>query len=156
MCFEHGDYDYDWTARVTIESCGTSPLASRCYECNSRIAPYEWRRYIYQQELETCRICDECGDDYDPDEPQDPTKCKHDYGETFSYDRCETCDKILRAIEDYEAREGCKPSERQPLLGELQDELRQHSDGQRYAALAIESYPELGAVPWLLDVLVGD
>ena len=42
-----------------------------------------------------------------------------------------------------------------PALGMLRDELLQHHDGRLYVAVAIESYPELGAVDWLVELVAG-
>lgn len=146
MCFDTSNYD--WTASLSIESTGTSIKPTRCHECGKRIGMYEWRRHIYQQEYEECQRCEweELG-------PDDEPCVTHDYGEVASYNRCEDCDKIIRAIEAFELREGCPAHESRPLLTELRDELYQSGEGGRYAAVAIETFPELGAVPWLVDLL---
>lgn len=152
MCFSNGDYG--WTAEVQVNTSGCSPLQCKCYECRAIIAPYEWRVHIYQQEYEECQRC-ECEKLDDDDELCDELCDEHDYGETFEYVRCETCDKILRAIEAFEAREGCPVDERRPALCDLKDELNRwnRDDAPLYAAIAIEAYPELASVPWLLDAL---
>lgn len=151
MCFDHSDCD--WYASVQIDSTGTSIRRSTCYECGKRIEMYEWRRFVFMQEHEECRRCELEELDED-DEPCD----QHDYGEVFTYARCEDCDKIIRAIEQFELREGCPVYEARPALGELREELNRwnRDDAPRYAAIAIETFPELSAVPWLVDVLIVD
>lgn len=148
MCFYHDDYD--WIAEICETTAGVSPLAAKCDECGKRILAFEWRCHVYQQEHEECQRCE-----YEELEPDDEPCQTHDYGETFNYDRCEDCDKIIRAIEQYELREGCKPHESRPALCDLKEELNpwNRDDAPLYAAVAIEMFPELGDVPWLVDVL---
>lgn len=149
MCFY--DDDYEWYAEVHDTTTGTSPLASRCYECHRRIEPHQWLTHIFQQEREACSRCDECGDDYDPD--QDPATCEHDYGETFECDICESCIKLREAIERVEEEEDCPPHARQPGIGGLWDVMLEHSDATKYAQRAIEMFPELGGDELIRNVL---
>src|SRR5688572_30184586 len=153
MCFYN---DYDWYAQVSDSSSGPADTKARCDECGKVINPGDWRYHLDQQEEECCRTCDEGGDNYDDDDPQDPLTCEHDFGETFDYDRCDKCDKILKAIEAVEIKEGCPPDARRPRLMELRETFIEHSSAPVYAATAIEMYSEVGDVEWLLRALVGD
>lgn len=145
MCFDTSECD--WYAAVQIVTSGVSPLAARCGECGVCIAPFAWRRHIYQQECEECQRCEEL--------PAGEECEEHDYGETCVYDRCENCDKILRAIEAYELRQGCRSHEATPLIGNLQEELcvNNRPDAGVYAAVALETFPELGQVEWLIRLV---
>ena len=144
MCFYN---DYDWVAEINEETAGVSPAPAKCHECGQRIAANEWRRHVHQQEHVHCERCE--------DLDEGDTCDRHEYGETYDYDRCETCEKILVAIGRFESANGCAVHESQPALGMLRDELLQHHDGRLYVAVAIESYPELGAVDWLVELVAG-
>ena len=148
MCFDNSDYE--WVASINETTSGCSPLVARCNECGSKIEAGQWRKHVYQQESEECYRCEELDEGETCDE--------HDYGETFEYDCCEMCEKILRAIEQFELRNGCKVYEARPMLGDLKEEINKwnRDDAGLYAAVAIETYPEVGSVTWLLDVLVDE
>lgn len=145
MCFYNDDYE--WSASVHEETEGPAEKATRCYECGEPIAAGQWRRHIYQQEDEECRLCEQ-EEGFDPE-------CQHDYGETFDYDRCEPCDKVLRAIEAVEKDEGCPEYSRQPMLGELRDVFVHPEDGNAmaYAERAVAMFPEVATVGWFEGVL---
>lgn len=153
MCFYP---DYDWTASVVETTPGTVDKPTRCDECGKEIQAGEWRLHIAMQEHEECQTCDEFGDSYNEDDPQDPATCEHDFGESFDYDRCEACDQILKAIRAVEQKEGCPSYAQQPALCELREVFSEHSGAPVYAAHAIEMFPELGSVPWLVNALVSD
>lgn len=144
MCFYNDNYD--WIANLWLVMGSRAEADCRCYECRRAIRAGEWRTHVYQQEYEECRICEDDPDDsglYDPG--QDPATCQHDYGETFSCDICRECSLILAAIYDLEERERCPEYARQPMYGELRDELwedRRHGSGE-YSRHALELYPEL-------------
>jgi hypothetical protein len=95
---------------------GEAKEPTRCDECHDTIPAGGWVRHIFQQEHEMCQQCEE----------GDATRCEdgdHDFGETYAYDRCEACDKVLRAIEQAEIEEGCKGDETQPPLEGLREEM---------------------------------
>jgi hypothetical protein len=137
MCFNN---DYDWYADVWDVTDGENDVPAKCIECGLAIASGEWRRHVYLQEDEECYRCEQ-GDLKEGDEP-----CEvHDYGEIFECSICETCCKILKAIEAVEIDEGCPVGSRQPLYGELSQALFDDAncgDG-KYAARALAEHPEL-------------
>ena len=149
MCFYN---DADWYASVCDKEEGPASKSTRCDECGRPIAAGEWSLHIYQQEHEECQVCSEWGDHYDESVIKD--QCKHDYGEVFDYDRCQSCHEILAAIEDVEIKEGCPPHARRPMLCELRDVFCEHSSAPLYAARAIEMFPQLANVEWLTKALV--
>jgi len=130
MCFYNDDYD--WIASVQKSTIGTAQKKTQCHECSRWIYPGEWIKHIFQQEYESCVDCDDGDSD-----------CEHDYGETFDYYRCKSCEKILRGIKAVEEREGCPAYAQQPSLGGLWEELQEHSAAPEYAREALAMYPEL-------------
>lgn len=130
MCFYNDDYA--WTAEVSDVTDGTADSPAKCYECNSIIAAGEFRRYVYQQEHEECSVCEQ-------EEADEPCE-KHDYGETFECNLCESCVKILKAIYAVEINAGCPPYASQPNYGELQEAF-QHDDAGKYRARALTMFP---------------
>ena len=159
MCFYNDDYE--WSASVCETSEADSGPATKCAECGCKIEPHEWRKHIFMQEHEDCQICqDPFSDDYidrkameaelnDGDADWAAAQLKalddhtHDYGETYDYDCCRDCDKILQAVEDRETAEGCPVDERRPALGEMQESLMEHEQWAEYAAHAVAMFPEL-------------
>jgi hypothetical protein len=144
MCFTH---DYDWCAEVCDETTGAAEKATVCDECHKPIPAGVWVRSVYQQQHEQCQRCeDEDSRDFEEDHP-DCAGDEHEYGETFDWDCCEACDKVLRAIKAAELEEGCKEYESQPALTELSQAMsddRLHNDG-RYLAKVLAMFPEVAA-----------
>lgn len=133
MCF---DSEYEWTASLCEEDSGPAVKPCKCDECGHKISAGEWRHHIYQQEHETCYCCEEDG--------VDPCECETpDLGETYDYQRCEACDKLLRAVEQHEIDEGCPVYARRPALTELHDVFWQHEQNWEYAEKAVAMFPEL-------------
>jgi hypothetical protein len=147
MCFDHDLAG--WYAEIQDVTEGVSETPTRCDECFSQIGRGAWRRHIYQQESEICRLCEEEDGDRCPD-----GEC--DYGETYAHDICSRCCQLLKAIEAVEEAEGCPPHSRQPLLGELWDVMRDEYNcaaSLKYARKAVELFPDLGSWDRLLRVL---
>ena len=153
MCFYNEDCE--WTASITDVTEGIADTAVKCDECCKPIAPGEWRRHVYQQEYEDCQTCenDECecltfrGMEH---------RCQCDkpnYGETFDYDCCERCNKVIRAVEEREKREGCPSYAQRPALMGLWDEVGDHDDAEEYAKAAIAMFPELATDDKVLSLL---
>lgn len=122
MCFYH---DYDWTADVWEDVLTTDAAPHECYECHARIHPGEPHRWVYQQEHEACRRCED-DPDWQEEGGNDPggEDCKagnHDYGETFECRICDRCNRLLEAIRRAEEADGCRESEAQPAFGEIRE-----------------------------------
>ena len=138
MCFYN---DCDWYASIQEDKVGVATKDIKCDECHRLIKEGEWVRHIFMQEDEECRnnpeseYCEggEEGDSCPPD-------CEHDYGETFDYDRCETCDQLIEAIHQHELDEGCREDESRPNLTELYEALVE-GDGRAYLAKAETLFP---------------
>lgn len=145
MCFYNDDYD--WYASVCETTDGASDTETACHECGEKIAAGQWRRHVYQQEHDECQRCEweQLDDDEEPCE-------QHDYGETYDYDCCESCEKILKAIEALEAEEDCPEHSRRPSLCGLYDEAICEDDDGKYRAKAIAMFPELANHKWFRDV----
>ena len=124
MCFYN---DYDWHADVWEETECALDRSRCCHECGERMLPGDWHRYIWMQEREDCILCEEGG-----------CEGRHDFGNTFEYVRCRTCDLILLAIHDVEAEANCPLDARQPALGELGEAIRYADDREKYAVKAAE------------------
>jgi len=134
MCFYNDDCG--WVAQISDVQDGPSPCNSTCIECGGEIKEGAHRRHVFQQESECCVICDDAPD----------SDCeRHDYGNIFEADICDSCCKILRAIYAVEADEGCPEHSRQPFYGELFDAISNDRDG-RYTARAISMFPELAEI----------
>ena len=153
MCFYNDDYD--WTASVVEQSTGVS-IGKLCDECHLPIPPGATIHHIFMQEHEECHACEngecECPLTADGELSCDSKGCqceKPAFGETFDYDRCDECDKFLRAVEAAEIDEGCEPYEARPGLGGMIEELRNlEGDNEvypakRYFKLAVKMFPEL-------------
>jgi hypothetical protein len=143
VCFYN---DYEWTASIVQDEQTPTGDVVACEECGREITATQWRHRIFMQEHEECQIC-AYEDDPDPEHA-------HDYGEVFHYHRCLECDKILRAVEDHEAKEGCPPGERQPALGLMRESLMEFDQPARgaYAKHAREMFPELADNPLVLEL----
>jgi hypothetical protein len=148
MCFYN---DYDWTAEVNEETEGVADTENSCIDCSAKIIRGEWRRNIVQQEHEECQQIEECGHDDDDnlihDCERDKDECN--YGENFECDICQRCDTIRKAILKVEISEGCDPSEGQPALGELKEQV-DNSEGwlvyiDKMRALGLTEAAELAA-----------
>lgn len=160
MCFYN---DYDWFAEVNETTEGPATAATKCDECGAKIAVGEWRKHVHQQEHECCQICeDDCSGDFIA--PEDRSELGTDgkpigehvcqYGETCEYDRCEACDKMIRAVIAREKREGCPANAQQPNLFTLWEELYEHGDRREYATEAVAMFPELASnqnIAYLLE-----
>jgi hypothetical protein len=129
-------HDFEWYVELSENTVGEAKEPTRCDECHDTIPAGGWVRHIFQQEHEMCQRCEE------GDEPE----CeggKHDYGETYAYDRCQGCDKVLRAIEQAEIEEGCKGDETQPALEGLREALSEDPEAmERYRRKLQEMFPE--------------
>lgn len=168
MCFYT---DYDWTASVYEITESDAGFPTRCDECGKPLTMLDWRRRIWMQEAEECRICeDEFSEKYiDNEDIEDALENgdaeyaaemlkaldehQHDYGETCLYHRCSDCDKILQAVEAREKAEGCPVHERLPALGEMQESLAEHEQAAEYATHAIGMFPELAGNTFLQELL---
>lgn len=128
MCFYH---DYDWL--VSIQEINTEtagPKGLRCDECGRHLSQGTSYIHIYQQEN-------------DPDDAEEGQEMEEfDPGNTFEYDRCLDCDKLLQAIEAVERDNGCKGSATRPCLTELRDAL-QEDEGGLYIERARLLFPQL-------------
>lgn len=133
MCFYNDDYD--WTASVVLQEKRTAGKQIQCYECGAKIAPGESYQWIFMQEHEECRVCEW-------EEAETPCE-KHDYGEDFSYQRCNACSQLLAAIKAVEIEEGCPEHAQQPGLCELGEVFCEHENRREYAARAVAMFPEL-------------
>jgi hypothetical protein len=157
VCFFH---DYDWYAELCEETEGPAPAPARCGECRRPIAAGQWRHRVYQQQYEECRACGN-GDCECPGADGTGECCRcpvPSFGETAEYDRCESCDKVLRAVEAVELADGCHHDNARPALCGLSEEAlnrcnNDHAD--EYAAKAVELFPEvaghLAALGWRPD-----
>lgn len=131
MCFYH---DYGWVAEISEKTEGVATVPTACDECHQVIHPGEFLLHIFQQQHSE----DSWAEDHGDDEPFEP-------GETFEYDRCERCHKLLQAIRAAEEEAGCRGSETQPALGELREAMFEADDAGHYADKAREMFPELAA-----------
>jgi hypothetical protein len=142
MCFYH---DYAWTASETADEVGTAKVPTPCDECREMIPVGGWVRHIWMQEEEVCRHNPQ-HDDYDGPETDSydcPPGCTHDFGETYDYDRCQLCDRLIEAIHAHEIKEGCSEYESEPALTELCDAMAEN--GKAYLAEAEVMYPGITA-----------
>jgi hypothetical protein len=143
MCFYD---DGDWTAQVVEDEILVVTAPVKCDECRRPIKPGEWRRHVFMQEHEVCRH-NPAHDDYDGPETDSedcPEGCEHDFGETFDYDRCQSCDQLIEAIHRHELAVGCHEYESRPSLTELHDAMVE-GDGEAYLAKAEELFPGITA-----------
>jgi hypothetical protein len=143
MCFYN---DYEWCASVWEETEGNLDSSATCDECGRKILPGEWRRHIYQQEDETCSVCEY-------EEPGEPCEVC-DYGETYDYDRCQACEWILEAVESVEEEAGCPPDSRRPMLGEMRQSMWDNrEEGRRYLQRAITNHAVVALAPWVIHFM---
>ena len=147
MCFTA---DYDWRAEVQEVTSGPFDVAVKCDECGKPIAAGEWRKNVYMREREECRECGDSPSRIESDDPAEPcpdSEC--DFGEVFIYDRCESCDKLERAIKAVELSRGCREQNATPALTDLFEAMVEGEDPADYAAKAAEMFPELVASGYL-------
>jgi len=138
MCF---DQDADWIARVYEETITTAEKPTRCDECGQKIPTGGWLLHVWMQQYEDClHTFDDDSAPLVEGVEECPPDCKHNFGETYDYDRCESCDKILRAIEDLELKRGCHRNEARPLLTQMRDAVFEEPE---YADHAIALFPEV-------------
>jgi hypothetical protein len=156
MCFYNDDYD--WVASVQERSTIKATKKVSCIECSKLIEAGEECERIWQQENECCSICTEGAEDYDEEEPQDPTTCEHHYGETFEGYTCQRCLNIIEAIRQVEIEEGCPEHAQRPSIGGLYEEAfsRWNDDAKKYASKVVEMFPELRNDPRISNVLERD
>ena len=140
MCFIH---DYDWTARVCEETAYPAQKPTECDECGAVIPIGGGVYHVHMEEYDGCRQCYlgecECGE-------EGCCRCPEpDPGETFDYDRCESCEKFLYAVQEAEEEAGCEGSEARPALGTMLEDIQNggRHDAKRYWKLARQHYPEL-------------
>lgn len=143
MCF-YENLDCDWTPEVFDEDkskVDTKPV--KCWECHREIPAGETHTWFYGQEYEMCVLCEE----NDPD-------CQHNFGDSYEYFCCQTCQKIIDAIAAVEKDEGCPSHVSRPLLGGLREVFIEHSDAEKYVKRALEMFPELKGHTWF-DLVEG-
>lgn len=150
MCFSN---EGNWCATIQVDTFwrGLEDTPVSCHECGRTIAAGEWRKHIYQQENEECRICEyEDGPPCEDDE--------HDYGKTYSGNTCRECLLVLAAIYDLEAKENCPEYSRQPLGGELYEELDNdiRYGHNQYVPHALAMFPELKNHKLIIDLVDND
>lgn len=148
MCFVNDNYD--WTAAVQTEDTPTADKPLKCDECSGDIAVGESYIYVWQQERECCDQCEDGWCECPKDEDGYCIECKCEepaYGETYEYRCCQNCAKFLDAIEEVEIADGCAKHEARPLLGAMDEELRELGmDRVRvYVKHAAKTRPELRA-----------
>jgi hypothetical protein len=126
MCFYHGDAD--WTAEVWDEDDGPAARPVRCDECGLLIPAGGWRRHVDAQEHEEFH-----NDEHDFDKGGE---CEDgcSFGESFFYDRCEKCHRVIEIIRKVEESKECKGEESMPPLTKLSDSLHGADDVFEYAA----------------------
>lgn len=137
MCFYA---DYDWFPSVQEKYTETSDGLIRCDECRKIIPVGASYTHIYQQQRDP--------DDWEPEDEEE----EFDPGETFNYDCCDNCSRLLAAIEAEEMARGCTPHTSRPPLGEMREfvaELDQE-DRQAYATRARAMFPGID-VPQFWD-----
>lgn len=143
MCFYYDDYD--WTADVFEESERVAEQSLTCVECGKGIAAGETHIRIFAQESEECLVCEW-------EEADEPCE-EHDYGETYTARRCQSCERILKAVQSVEVEEGCPPHATRPAIGELDQAFYDHANAETYANRVIEMYPTLADHRWVKHVL---
>lgn len=143
MCFYH---ESAWYAElVETESCQSNGSVM-CEECHRIIPEGEGYTHTYIQEHEECQRCynGECACVDDGDCECEECRCDEpEYGESYEYDTCTLCQKVLKAIEAVEIANGCKGEETQPGVGELKTAMW-HDEGGAYAARALQMCPDIG------------
>jgi hypothetical protein len=136
--FFHGDFD--WVANVFEETVKRADKPVKCLECFNRIPAGTEYKHVYLQQHEYCQKCQcEDGDDLEPCEDDED----HDFGETDEHRICESCQKLLCAIQHVESEDGCVGQETQPGLGELREAMWESDHAVEYIERARRDYPEL-------------
>jgi hypothetical protein len=139
MCFT---FDPEWFASIVeVDDSAASDKPARCGECCRMIPAGEPHRHVFQQENEDCGEGDAEG--FDP-------------GETFDYDCCGECVKLLRAVEASELEAGCHKNEAVPPYEMLFEHVHESGCGKRYAGRALAMFPELAGSPQLAKLLSDD
>lgn len=146
MCFYH---DYDWYPEVY--GSNEELVANEehiCEECRCKIKIGEVYSYKYGQQYELCQLCEEgdCECGHDPNDCDWQCKCEiPNYGESYEYFCCQECTKFLKAIELVEVEAGCPPSESQPAIGMMIEDIGDgdRRDTKRYFKRALVEFPEL-------------
>jgi hypothetical protein len=151
MCFYN---DYDWSAEIydQLDPVATEDL--HCQECNREIKTGQQHHYIFMQESETCRHCDNL--DLECCECEEPN-----FGEQDEYWCCTDCWQFRGAVKEAEKDEGCPPGERSPSLQGMLEEISQFDgdEPQIYFAKAEAMHPHLkesGYLAWLWSKMFHD
>lgn len=157
MCFYNDDYD--WTAAVCEEDKRTASKPVRCMECRRLIPVGGAVVHVFLRQHEACKNCDEeLREEWDDDYEGGPlTPCadgKHDYGETYDYDRCEDCDQFLQAVQTAELEAGCRLNESRPPLEFMVEYIAEAGieEARKYFKKARDLFPclkESGFLGWL-------
>ncbi len=123
MCFINNDCK--WTRTFMEEYDTTYPKDVQCDECRGTIPTGQTVHHVFMR--------------------------KEDLGESFDYDRCEGCDKFLRAVESAELEAGCRLYAARPALGTMAEELSDVGihNRRRYFKAALRMFPELKASGYL-------
>ena len=141
MCF-YTEYSFFPEISETSAEIATAPI--RCDECARMIVIGQKYTHVYMQEYE-----DEARDfrNDDDDEISGPwEECDGpNAGETFDYDCCEDCSRLLQAIEAQEIVNGCKGEETRPGLGGLRESIGELDpcDRDAYYDRACTMFPDL-------------
>ena len=143
MCFYE---ESEWYASIVEDETKPAAKPTKCDECRRIIQIGDPVRHIFMKEREVCRHDPE-SDDYDPEDTGEPDcneECKHDFGESFECDQCETCTQLIEAIHQHEIESGCSEDESRPGLTGLYDAFAE-GEGAAYLAKAEALYPGIAA-----------
>ena len=142
MCFYT---DYDWYARSSDSSEGPAKVRTRCDECGQVIHAGEWLYSYEAAEYESCLGCDPDAE-YQREAKADGS-CDH--GEQFSYECCEKCYLLRKAVRVVEEHEGCVGQEAEPPLTELHEAVQDAGGWGGYGdkMLALGLHREYAMVP---------
>lgn len=145
MCFVA--CDYDWTASVVVDTDEPAKKKTHCDECGADIQVGEMLHHKSFQEHEECRVCHPDGEE----SPPDLEEHEHEFGETSDYDRCDSCDKFLQAVEAAELEAGCSKYDSRPNLAYMIEDIRNGDmdDAKRYWKKAVVMFSELKASGYL-------
>jgi hypothetical protein len=151
MCFVN---DYDWYAEVCEQDDRPALADFTCDECWRLILAGQMQHHVHQEEYEECQRCadDDCDCQKNGNGRCDGCQCDQPAtGETFDYNRCEECDKFLKAVEQAEIEAGCDLSDSRPglcgMIPEIQGGGREEAG--RYFQKALRMFPELKASGYL-------
>jgi len=146
MCF----YNHcEWYASICeTDTARTSAHPVACDECGRAIPPGTPYTHVFMQEHE-----DEGPDD--EDEGPDDESEEFDPGETFDYDRCGDCSRLLDAVGAEEVSRGCHAYESRPPLTAMQEQIGDldPADRRAYRVRALAMFPDMGAE--YLDRMLG-